>query len=77
MFILDPSLSFRYAWDEISSYDRKTTLNFSFTAGLALMMVINGYARAFNLLYLQSTTSTWLTRFVAGSAFQLDADRKV
>ncbi|KAN0098449.1 hypothetical protein V8E51_014112 [Hyaloscypha variabilis] len=76
MFILDPSLSFRCAWDEISSYDRKTTLNFSFTAGLALMMVINGYARAFNLLYPQSATSSWLTRFVAGSALQLDADRK-
>lgn len=49
MFILDPSLSFRCAWDEISSYDRKATLNFSFTAALTVMMVIGGYNRVFNL----------------------------
>jgi ABC-type multidrug transport system fused ATPase/permease subunit len=50
-FVLDPSLSFRCAWDGIPSYDREQTLNFALTAALALAMVIRGYNRAFRLLY--------------------------
>ena len=57
MFMLDPSLSFRCALDEISSYDRKATLNFSFTAALAIVMVISGYNRAFNLV--EGKTGSW------------------
>lgn len=50
-FVIEPSLSFRCAWDGILSYGREQTLNFALTAALALAMVIRGYNRAFRLLY--------------------------
>ena len=50
-FVLDPSLSFRCAWNGIPSYGREQTLNFALTAALALAMVIRGYSRVFRLLY--------------------------
>jgi hypothetical protein len=64
MFMLDPFLSFQCAWDEMLSYDRRATLNFSFIAALAHMMVISGYSRAFNMSHRCNMSSSWLVRFI-------------
>lgn len=50
-FIFDPSLSFRCAWNQISTYDRAKTRNFALVAASAVILTVGGYASRIIALY--------------------------
>jgi len=50
-FIFDPSLSFRCAWNQISTYDRGKTRNFALVAASAVIMTVGGYGSRIIALY--------------------------
>ena len=50
-FIFDPSLSFRCAWNQISTYNRAQTRNFALVAASAVIMTIGGYTSRIIAIY--------------------------
>jgi hypothetical protein len=50
-FIVDPTLSFRCAWDQISTYDSERTISFALLAASILILTVGGYASSIMAIY--------------------------
>jgi hypothetical protein len=59
-FIFDPSLSFRCAWDQISTYDRGMTRDFGILAASVLITTVGGYGHRILSVYRPVRRRRWI-----------------